>query len=148
MRGVRVIATAGDAFADRLRAFGAKVTPYGEGMVDRVLQLSQGAPDFVLDTSPANGALPDLIKIAGGNPHLVLTISDFEAAAKLGTRDTGRESNARLRYDVLGQFAKLAAEGRFTVPVSDVYRLEEWRAAVAVSQSGKAHGKLILLTGP
>jgi NADPH:quinone reductase-like Zn-dependent oxidoreductase len=147
MRGVRVIATAGETFADRLRAFGATVTSYGEGMVERVVDLRHGTPDFVLDTSPANGVLPDLIKIAGGNPCRVLTISDFEAAARLGARDTGRESNAQLRYDVLGHFAKLAAEGRFVVPIAAVYRLDDWRVALAISQSGKAGGKLMLVTG-
>jgi hypothetical protein len=137
MRGARVIATAGDTYADRLRAFGAQVTSYGDGMVDRVLELARGTPDFILDTAPASGVLPDLIKIAGGNPRVVLTISDFEAAARLGARDTGREGNIALRYD-----------GRFTVPVSGVYALEEWRAALEVSQRGKARGKLILQIRP
>src|ERR1700761_3437771 len=35
MQGARVIATAGDTFAERLRAMGASVTRYGDGMVGR-----------------------------------------------------------------------------------------------------------------
>jgi hypothetical protein len=46
---------------------------------------------------------------------------------------------------VLGDFAKLAAEGRFKVPVSRTFRLDDWREALDVSQSGHAHGKLVLL---
>lgn len=34
LRGARVIATAGDTFAERLRALGATVTPHGDGMVE------------------------------------------------------------------------------------------------------------------
>ena len=50
------------------------------------------------------------------------------------------------RYDVLGDFAKLAAEGRFKVPVARTFTLGEWREAFDVSNSGRAHGKLVLQT--
>jgi len=150
MRGARVIATAGEVFTERLRALGAMVTTYGDGMVERVREIASAPPDLILDTAPASGVLPDLVKIAGGDPGRVLTVSDFAAAAELGVRDsfgeegTG-EGGALLRYDVLGDFAQLAAEGRFTVPIARTYPLEDWRAALDVSQSQKAHGKLILL---
>ena len=146
MRGARVIATAGETFADRLRAFGAKVTSYGDGMVDRVVNIAGGAPDLVLDTAPPSGVLPDLIRIARGDPRRVLTITDFEAASRLGARSSFGE-DATLRYDVLGEFAQLAASGRFTVPVARSFGLEDWRTALDVSQGGQAHGKLIILRG-
>jgi NADPH:quinone reductase-like Zn-dependent oxidoreductase len=88
--------------------------------------------------------LPDLIRIAGGDPRRVLTISDFGAAAKLGVRASSGEDQA-LRYDVLGEFAQYAAEGKFTVPVAQTFALEDWRRALDISQSGHARGKLILL---
>jgi len=150
MRGARVIATAGEALAERLRALGAMVTTYGDGMVERVREIAGAPPDLILNAAPVGGVLPDLVKIAGGDPRRVLTVSDFAAAAELGARGsfgeagTG-EGGAVLRYDVLGDFARLAAEGRFTVPIARTYPLEDWRAALEVSQSQKAHGKLILL---
>ncbi len=144
MRGANVIATAGETFADQLRAFGAKVTRHGDGMVDRVADLAAGPPDLVLDTAPISGVLPDLIRIAGGDPRRVLTISDFEAASRLGARSSFDE-DATLRYDVLDEFAQLAASGRFTVPVGRRFALEDWRAALEVSQSRQARGKLIIL---
>ena len=143
MRGAHVIATAGSTFADRLRAFGAKVTPYGDGMVDRVLQLAGGSPDLVLDAAPPNGVLPDLIKIAG-DPRHVLTITDFAAAKELGARESLSE-DMTMRFDVLGKFAQLAADGKFEVPVARVFALEDWRAALEVSQGQHAQGKLVLL---
>jgi NADPH:quinone reductase-like Zn-dependent oxidoreductase len=147
MRGARVIATAGDTYADQLRMMGAKVTSYGDGMVERVTDLAGQPVDLVLDTAPPSGALPDLIQIADGDPRRVLTISDFQAAAELGVRTTFTElsMDQAQNYDVLGQFAQYTADGKFTVPVARTFPLEEWRTALAVSQSWHARGKLVLL---
>lgn len=144
MRGMRVIATAGETYAQQLRDFGALVTGYGEGMVKRVAEISGGSTDLVLDTSPVGGALPDLIRIAGGDPKRVLTISHFEAAAKLGARGTFTE-NIVERVEALPEFAQLAAEGRFHVPIAATLPLQDWKTALQISQSGSARGKLVLL---
>ena len=143
MRGARVIATAGSTFADRLRAFGATVTSYGDGMVDRVLQIAGGSPDLVLDTAPPHGVLPDLVKIAGDPKH-VLTITDFAAAKELGVRSSLTE-DMTLRFAVLGRIAQLSAEGKFEVPVARVFPLEEWRSALELSQGQNPRGKVMLL---
>lgn len=147
LRGARVIATAGKTYAGRLRHLGANVTSYGAGVVERVEQIAGGRVDLVLDTAPVGGTLPDLVRIAGGDPQRVLTISHFEEAAKLGVRDTGREAGVALRYDVLGDFAKLAAEGKFAVPISGIFGMQDWRRALDLSLSGRAGGKLLILPG-
>ena len=145
MRGARVIATTGKTFADRLRALGATVTSYGDGMVERVLEVADKRPDLVLNTAPSSGALPALIAITGDPSH-VLTISDFAAAQELGVRTGfGKGESTTLRYDVLGDFAELAADRKFTVPVGRTFSLEDWRTALDLSQSQQAHGKLVLL---
>jgi NADPH:quinone reductase-like Zn-dependent oxidoreductase len=143
-RGAHVIATAGDTFASRLRDLGAKVTPYGDGMVERVREIAGGAPDLVLHTALAPGVLPELIKIAGGDARRVMSITDFDEEG-LGVRTTGREPHLIPRYDALAHFAQLAAEGRFTVPVARTFRMEDWRNALALSHGGHAHGKLVIL---
>ena len=156
LRGAHVIATAGETFAEKLRGLGATVTPYGEGMVERVLDIAGSAPDLILDTAPPSGVLPALVQIASGDARRVLTITDFAAAAELGVRDSfgedtpsgsppARYDDLTMRYDVLGDFAALAAQGRFTVPVARTFALEEWRTALEISQSGHARGKLVLL---
>ncbi len=145
MRGARVIATAGETFAGPLRGFGATVTPYGEGMVERVREIAGGTPDLVLDTSPPGGVvLPGLIAMAGGDPRSVLTITDMAAAKELGVRNSFDEGGT-LRYDVLGQFAALAAAGRFTIPVARALPFEDWRLAMDISLGGQARGKLLIL---
>ena len=143
LRGARVIVTAGATRADELRALGAEVTSYGDGMVDRVASLAGGSVDFVLDAGPVSGVLPNLVEIAGDADH-VLTLSDFEAAAELGVR-VSYGSDTTLRYDVLPEAAQLAAEGRFTIPIARTFALTDWPEAVCVSQSGRAGGKLVLL---
>ena len=143
MRGATVTATAGSTFAERLRTLGAKVTPYGDGMVDRVLQIAGGSPDLVLDAAPPSGVLPDLVEIAGDPKH-VLTITDFASAKELGVRDSLSE-DMTMRFDVLSQFAQLAAEGKFEVPVARVFPLEHWRSALELSQGQNPRGKVMLL---
>ncbi|MFJ1766219.1 NADP-dependent oxidoreductase [Amycolatopsis sp. NPDC088138] len=145
-RGARVIATAGETYADALRAVGADVTGYGDGLPERVRALAGGPVDLVLDTAPVSNALPGLIRTVEAPDH-VLTLSDFAAANELGTRGGGPDAHAELRTDVLGEYARLAAEGRFSVPVARTFPLEDWRTAAKLSQSGQARGKLVLKIG-
>jgi NADPH:quinone reductase-like Zn-dependent oxidoreductase len=143
--GARVFATAGDTYAERLRALGATVTGYGDGVAERVLAAAGGPVDLVLDTAPAGGVLPALVRIAGGDPRRVLTISD-PAAAAFKVRTSFDEDQPRtLRYDVLGEYAQRAADGTFTIPIARTFPLEDWRTAVGISQGGRPGGKLILL---
>ncbi len=143
MRGTRVIAAAGKTFSGQLRALGAEVTPYGDGMIDRVLAISGSAPDLILDAGPISGVLPDLFRIAGGDGKRVVTVSNHgPVAEELGMRNS---FEGELRYNVFGDFAKLAAEGRFLVPIARTFAFEDWREALDLSLSGQAHGKLILL---
>jgi NADPH:quinone reductase-like Zn-dependent oxidoreductase len=144
LRGVRVIATAGDTYAGRLRALGATVTHYGDGLAGRVIEAAGGPVDLVLDTAPPSGVLPDLVKAAGGDPRRVLTLSDLNGAAELGVRDSFHEDRTQ-RYDVLAEYAQRAADGQFTIPIARTFPLEDWRTALGVSQSGHARGKLVLL---
>lgn len=143
--GARVIATAGQTYADALRAAGAEVTERGEGVVERVRALAGGPVDLVLDTAPPNGVLPDLVRIAG-TPGRVATLTDFAAAKELGVLG-GSGPDATRYTDVLGEYAELAAAGRFSVPIAHTAPLADWRGAVELSQSGHARGKVVLLLG-
>jgi NADPH:quinone reductase-like Zn-dependent oxidoreductase len=144
IRGARVIATAGPTYAQRLRDLGATVTTYGDGMAERVAAIAHGPVDLVFDTAPAGGTLPELVRIAGGDPKRVLTIVDVAAAEELGVRDAFHEEPV-MGYGAFPEFAQLAADGKFTVPIAATFPLEDWRAAMEASLSGHAHGKLLLL---
>ena len=85
IRGARVVATAGQTYARRLRDLGATVTAYGDGLVERVNVISDGLVDLVLDAAPVGG------------------------------------------------------------PIAGTFPLQDWRAAMEISLSGHARGKLLLL---
>jgi NADPH:quinone reductase-like Zn-dependent oxidoreductase len=158
LRGARVIATAGKTFADQLSGMGASVVAHGDGMVERVRAVLSEPPDILLDVAPVNlqpgavaSALPDLVEIAGGDPRRVITVADADGAAKTGVR-TGAdqiksEGGFRLRWEALGPYGKLAAEGHFYIPVAQTFALEDWREALDISLAGQARGKLVLLPG-
>jgi NADPH:quinone reductase-like Zn-dependent oxidoreductase len=151
-RGARVIATAGETYAQALRDLGATVTGYGAGLPERLKALGVSPVDAVFDTAPPSGALPDLVQIAGGDPKRVLTCSDMAAAQELGVRDSFHEDPATWGEDerygaFFAEFAQLAAKGAFTIPIAATFPLEDWHTALDVSLTGHARGKLLLLPG-
>ncbi|HET6503200.1 MAG TPA: NADP-dependent oxidoreductase [Amycolatopsis sp.] len=145
--GARVITTAGPTHAEALRATGAEVTPYGDGMADRVRELAGGPVDLVLDVAPPNDAtIPELVRTVT-DPEHVLTISNITSARELGARDVFSEGPLNHRYEVIGECAQLAAEGRFSIPVARVFPLADWREAVELIRSQRPGGKLVLQIG-
>lgn len=147
-RDARVIATAGPTFADDLAGFGAAVTPYGEGMVERVRSLADGPIDQALDVSRPNpGAIAALIEITG-DPKRVVTISNHDEARSQGARVNIDELMAAGGFpssDFLADDAALMAAERLTIPVAKTFPLDEWRAAAELSLSGAPHGKVVLV---
>ena len=98
LKDVRVVAAAGDTFAGRLRDLGAEVTSYGDGMVERVSGMIDGAPDLIFDAGPASDVLPALVSIVGGDARRVVTVSNHGPAAEaLGVRNSFEESWATPR---------------------------------------------------
>ena len=143
LRGARVIAAAGETFAAQLRAMGAAVTPYGDGMVERVRELAGGTPDLIFDAGPISDVLPTLVQIAGGDGQRIVTVSNHGPAADgLAVRNS---FGGALGYDALAEYAGLAAQGRFTIPIAGTFPLTDWRTALDVSLGGHPHGKLMLL---
>ncbi|MBM2618822.1 NADP-dependent oxidoreductase [Actinoplanes sp. LDG1-06] len=137
--GARVVASAGTTFAGLLNKAGAEVVAYGEGLGERVTSWAGGPVDLVFDSAPA-GTMPELLTTVTDPTHIV-TATDFAALREFGVRSTGMD----MRYDVLGEHAELAARGQFTMPVAATYPLEHWREPVAVSRSGQARGKHVLI---
>jgi NADPH:quinone reductase-like Zn-dependent oxidoreductase len=151
--GARVIATAGPVLTPGLERFGANVTDYGPGMVERVRRLAGGSVDLVLDASRAHsdrapGTMADLVELAGGDPKRVVTISNHDQARELGARvniDELLASGAFPSSEILRDWAALAAVGELHVPIAGQFSLDEWRDAVELSVSGAPHGKVVLV---
>ena len=151
--GARVIATAGPALTPDLEGFGALVTNYGSGMVERVRELAGGPVDLVLDTvrgrlGQAARGMDELVELAGGDPTRVMTVSNHAGARAVGARvnlDELLASGAFPSSEILRDWAGLAARGEFRLPIARRVPLAEWREAVELSVSGAPHGKVVLI---
>jgi len=137
-RGAKVIGTAREVNHDYLRSHGTTPTTYGEGLVERVRELS---PDGIDDAG--GGALPALVELAG-SPERVVTIADYECAQKTGVLMTGGPDSKRAWY-AIGEIGALIDAGRFSLPVAQTFPLEEIAEAHRLSETRHVRGKLVLL---
>jgi hypothetical protein len=71
--------------------------------------------DLVFDGAPA-GTMPEPLTTVTDPAHIV-TMTDFAALQNLGVRSAGMN----LRYDVLGEYAELTAQGSSTIPIAATY---------------------------
>jgi len=138
-RGMRVIGTAGEGNHEFLRSLGAEPTTYGDGLVERVRAL--GGADLAFD-AVGFGALPALIEITK-NPDKVVTIADY-TAPEHGVRVSGGGGPGDY---ALAEAAKLAAAGKFSLPVSGTYPFADAAAAHRESEGGHVRGKLVVVPG-
>ncbi|CAJ62331.1 MULTISPECIES: NADP-dependent oxidoreductase [Frankia] len=139
-RGARVIGVGSPGTHDTLRSLGAEPVAYGEGMAERVRAITPSGVDVALDVA-GSGVLPELVELAGAPEH-VITVADFRGAQQTGVRfsrgDTGRATYA------LGQVARMAETGRFSVKIGRTFPLAEVAQAHRVGQAGTVRGKLVL----
>jgi NADPH:quinone reductase-like Zn-dependent oxidoreductase len=141
-RGARVIGTASPGNHDFLRSLGAEPTTYGEGLVERVRELSPNGVDAALDAA-GGGALPALVGLAGGSEHVV-TIADYQGAQELGVAFSGGGGGDRA-WGALAAVAQLIVDGRFELPVARTFPLDAVAEAQRESETGHVRGKLVLL---
>lgn len=137
-RGARVIATAGPSNQDYLTSLGATATGYGDGLVERVRELTPHGVDAVFDLA-GKGALEDSITLRGGTERIV-TIADF-GAQQLGV--TFARGSAAKPTDRLAAVAQDAATGKLRTTVT-AYALDQAATAQQVSDAGHVRGKLVI----
>ena len=119
------------------------LSPYGEGLVDRVRALAPDGVDLALDVA-GSGVLPELIELAGGPEHVV-TVADVAGAQKYGVRFSRGDSGRA--FHVLAEIGELIESGRFAPPHVRTFPLAEIAEAHQVSEAGHVRGKLVLLVG-
>ncbi len=139
-RGVRVIASSGQANQDYLREIGAIPVLYGDGVVDRVRAAAGGPVQAVFDVA-GKTPVEDLISLAP-EPSQVLTISNF-AAGEAGAQVTGggEDSNP---MGALAEVADLLAQNKLVIKVQ-TFPFARASEAYGVSQAGHVRGKLVLV---
>ena len=147
--GARVIATAGPTYTADLEGFGARVTPYGAGMAERVRELAGGPVDLVLDAAPPTpGTVPMLLEVVDESEDAV-TISNHDEARALGARVNLDllAAAANPLVDPLPEYVARTAAGTFRLPIARTFPLGAWREAAQLSLSRAPRGKVVLLPG-
>ena len=143
-RDARVIGTASPNNHDYLRSLGAEPTTYGEGLAERVRELAPGGVDAALDAA-GSGALPALIELTG-HPDRVVTIADYPGAQETGATFSGGMGSGRALH-ALREIGGLIESGQFTLPVAQMFPLEQIGEAHRLSETGHVRGKIVLLVG-
>lgn len=134
--GARVIGTASEGNHDFLRELGAEPVTYGDGLAERVRELAPDGVDVVLDLV---GGVLETTKavLAEGGRHGSITDGTVAEAGGI---------SAWVRPDPsdLQALADLADAGALTVPVAEVFALEDAAKAYALSQGGHVRGKIAI----
>jgi NADPH:quinone reductase-like Zn-dependent oxidoreductase len=140
-RGATVIGLASKPNHAWLEDRGVIPVEYGDGAAGRIRQAAGGNVDAFIDTFGCGYV--ELAVELGVRPGRIDTISDWQAAARVGARTYG-ESAAACAV-VLGELARLAARGELEVPISRTYPLEQVRDAFGELEQGHTHGKIVLV---
>ncbi|WP_285595219.1 NADP-dependent oxidoreductase [Actinomycetospora sp. NBRC 106378] len=135
-RGITVIGTASERHQDDVRALGATPVVYGDGLVDRVREVTDRV-DAVFDAA-GKGSLADLVALAG-SPDRVVTIAHPDAAE----HGVAFSSGGRVEGS-LAEFVDQLAAGGFRAPEVVVYPLEQVAQAQEDNRTGAVSGKLVV----
>jgi NADPH:quinone reductase-like Zn-dependent oxidoreductase len=134
--GARVIGTASEGNHEFLRGLGAEPVTYGDGLAERVRELAPHGVDVVLDLV---GGVLETTKavLADGGRHGSITDNSVAEAGGIA---------AWVRPDAadLEALAALVDAGRLTVPVAEVFALEDAAKAFELSQGGHVRGKIAI----
>jgi NADPH:quinone reductase-like Zn-dependent oxidoreductase len=139
--GSAVIGLAGETNHQWLLEHGAIPVAYGDGVADRIREVSEGKVDAFIDTF-GSGYVALAVDELGVAPDRVDTIIDWAAGPKYGVKMEGAAAAASV--DVLAELAKLIDEGRLEVPIARVYPLHDVRDAFRELEQRHTRGKIVL----
>ncbi len=139
--GARVLAIAGEANHERLRAWGAEPVAYGEGLEERLRSLAPAGIDAFLDTH--GGGYVELALALGVPKERVETIIDFPTAGRLGAVAKGMAAMSDPAGGV-ARLARLVADGAVEVPIKERFPLERVQDAYRAVESRSGLGKIVL----
>ena len=136
-RGARVIGTASERNHEFVRGLGAEPVAYGEGVAERVRDLS---PEGVTAVADFVGGQLETTRavLAPGGRHA--SIADPSVAEYGGQVLWVRPNGAKL-----AEVAALAEQGVLTVEVAETFPLEKVAAAFDASRGHHTRGKLVIV---
>lgn len=136
--GIHTIGTASEIRHDYLKGLGTIPTTYGPGLVERVTALAPNGVQAAVDIA-GSGILPDLIEITG-NASKVLTLGDFSADS-YGAKSSFAPRNLT---QSLQKVVELFEAGLFTLPIANIFSMNEIAQAQELSADGHAKGRIII----
>lgn len=139
--GVAVIGTGSEAKRALVESLGATLIPSGDGVQDRVRQLMPVGVDAIYDLVGGE-ALRSVAGLVADRSKLI-SAGDPGTAAELGGSAVERDRSAR----VLDEVARLVADGKLDMHVTDVVAFEDAANAIASVESGHAQGNLVIQIG-
>jgi NADPH:quinone reductase len=147
--GARVIGTAAESSFDVVRRFGGEPVRYGEGLEQRVRELTDGPVTVAIDTVGTDEAVDVSLALVTDRGRIVTTAA-FQRADADGFRFVGARNPASgpYRAKIRTHLIELAASGQLEVPVGRTFPFSEAPAALALLMGRHPAGKLALIVEP
>jgi NADPH:quinone reductase-like Zn-dependent oxidoreductase len=142
LAGAAVIGLAGESNHQWLLEHGAIPVAYGDGVVGRIREVSDGHVTAFVDTF-GGGYVAMAIDELGVSPERVDTIIDWDAAQKYGAKMEGSAAGAST--EVLAELAGLIDRGELEVPIARVFPLDQVRDAYRELERRHTRGKIVLV---
>jgi NADPH:quinone reductase-like Zn-dependent oxidoreductase len=140
LTGATVIGLASEGHHLWLSSHGVIPVVYGDGVAERIRDVSEGRIDAFLDTF-GRGYVEMAIGM-GVSPDRIDTIIDFTAAREYGTKTDGNAAGASA--DALAELAAVIVEGRLEVPIAETYPMAQVRDAYRDLERRHTLGKIVL----
>jgi NADPH:quinone reductase-like Zn-dependent oxidoreductase len=139
LKGAKVIGSASESNHEFLRSLGIHPVTYGQGMVERILEISPEGVTAALDNNGRETV--DAALALGAPADRINTIADYAALDEYGTTGVGA---AGATADDLATLAALVAAGTVQVPIDSVFPLEQVSEAYTKLLEGHSRGKIVL----
>jgi NADPH:quinone reductase-like Zn-dependent oxidoreductase len=135
-----VIGLASEGHHRWLSSHGVIAVAYGDGVVKRIREASNGRVDAFVDTF-GNGYVDTAIEL-GVAPDRIDTTVDLAGAQKYGTKTDGNAAAANAA--VLSELAGMIADGSLEIPIAKTYPLSDVREAYRELEQRHTLGKIVL----
>lgn len=146
--GARIIGIASPKHHEGLRELGVEPVSYGEGLEQRVRDISPDGVDAALDTVGNNEAI-DVSLALVGDPRRVFTIAGFARLDSGIVPIDGRPEQpaAEVRVASRPGLLRSLATGAISFPIAATFPFEQAAEALTLVASGRAGSKVILVVG-
>lgn len=138
--GATVIGLASEPNHQWLTDHGTIPVTYGDGVADRIRDVSGGKVDAFIDTFGAHYV--ELALELGVRPERIDTIANFQAVEKYGVKAEGNAAGASAQ--VLAELAGMIDNGLLDIPIARVYPLDQVQDAYRELERRHTRGKIVL----